>query len=74
MLYRLIYNRFVASQMAPAVYETMSAEITDGHVGLRFYGEHKVFAGFTALYEEGTDETQDSLEVNLRTRRSVLSK
>ena len=65
MLYRLIYNRFVASQMAPAVYETMSAEITDGKVGLRFYGEHKVFAGFTALYEEGTDETQDSLEVNL---------
>ena len=65
MLYRLIYNRFVASQMAPAIYETMSAEINDGHVGLRFYGEHKVFAGFTTLYEEGTDETTDSVEVNL---------
>ena len=65
MLYRLIYNRYVASQMAPAVYETMSAEITDGRIGLRFYGEHKVFAGFTALYEEGTDETPDNVEVTL---------
>ena len=65
MLYRLIYNRFVASQMAPAVYETMSAEINDRHVGLRFYGEHKVFAGFTTLYEESTDETTDSVEMTL---------
>ena len=65
MLYRLIYNRYVASQMAPAVYETMSAEINDKHVGLRFYGEHKVFAGFTTLYEESTDETTDSVEMML---------
>ncbi len=57
MLYRLIYNRFVASQMAPAVYETLTAEIGDGKtVGLRYYGENKVFPGFTSLYEEGTDE------------------
>ena len=65
MLYRLIYNRFVASQMAPAVYETLSAEITDKRIGLRFYGEHKTFAGFTTLYEEGTDETEDSVEMTL---------
>lgn len=65
MLYRLIYNRFVASQMAPAVYETLSAEITDKRVGLRFYGEHKVFAGFTTLYEEGTDESEVNVEMTL---------
>lgn len=65
MLYRLIYNRYVASQMAPAVYETLSAEITDRRVGLRFYGEHKVFAGFTALYEEGTDEAAENVEMTL---------
>ena len=65
MLYRLIYNRYVASQMAPAVYETLSAEITDSRVGLRFYGEHKVFAGFTALYEEGTDEAAENVEMTL---------
>ena len=56
LLYRLIYNRFVASQMAPAVYQTLSAEIGDGKVGLRYYGEHKTFAGFTCLYEESTDD------------------
>lgn len=65
MLYRLIYNRFVSSQMAPAVYETMSADISDQHITLRFYGEHKIFAGFTVLYEEGTDETLDNLEMTL---------
>ncbi len=65
MLYRLIYNRYVASQMAPAIYETMSAEISDKHTGLRFYGEHKIFAGFTTLYEESTDETTDSVEMTL---------
>ena len=65
MLYRLIYNRYVASQMSPAVYETLSAEITDKRIGLRFYGEHKTFAGFTALYEEGTDEATDSVEMTL---------
>ena len=65
LLYRLIYNRFVASQMAPAVYQTLTAEIGDQHVILRYYGEHKVFAGFTALYEEGTDEDTESKETLL---------
>ena len=65
MLYRLIYNRYVASQMTAAIYETMSAEITDARIGLRFYGEHKVFAGFTTLYEEGTDETAETVETTL---------
>ena len=65
MLYRLIYNRFVASQMSPAIYQTLTAEITSSRIGLRFYGEHKSFAGFTALYEESTDETADSVEMNL---------
>lgn len=65
MLYRLIYNRFVASQMSAALYETLSADITDQHIGLRFYGEHKVFSGFTALYEEGTDDISTNVEMSL---------
>ena len=65
MLYRLIYNRFVASQMECAVYETMAAEISGSGVSLRFYGEHKIFGGFTILYEESTDETTDSVEMKL---------
>ena len=65
MLYRLIYHRFVASQMAPAVYQTLTADVAGKRISLRFYGEHKTFAGFTALYEEGTDEDVASAEMVL---------
>ena len=64
-LYRLIYNRFVASQMKPASYETMTMELSGDGVGLRFYGEHKKFAGFTSVYEEGTDDEIASSETAL---------
>ncbi len=64
-LYRLIYNRFLASQMMPALYETMTMEISGDGVGLRFYGEHKKFAGFTSVYEESTDEDVASSETTL---------
>ncbi|MBQ8555155.1 MAG: type I DNA topoisomerase [Clostridia bacterium] len=64
-LYRLIYNRFLASQMMPALYETMTMDMTGDGVGLRFYGEHKKFAGFTSVYEEGTDEDVTSAEATL---------
>lgn len=65
-LYRLIYLRFLASQMTPALYDTETAEITgaDGVV-LRFYGEHKKFAGFTSVYEESTDDEVVSAETTL---------
>ena len=64
-LYRLIYSRFLASQMKPALYDTMSMDVEGNGVGLRFYGEHKRFAGFTSVYEEGTDETQETAESTL---------
>ena len=65
MLYRLIYNRYVASQMECAVYETLAADITGSDITLRFYGEHKIFPGFTVLYEESTDEAADNVEMTL---------
>ena len=64
-LYRLIYNRFLACQMKPALYETMNMDLTGGSVVLRFYGEHKKFAGFTSVYEEGTDDEVASNETSL---------
>ena len=65
LLYRLIYHRFVASQMAPAIYQTLTADIGNKRVMLRYYGEHKTFAGFTALYEEGTDDETELKETIL---------
>jgi len=64
-LYRLIYNRYLACQMQPAVYETMTLELSGDGVMLRFYGEHKKFAGFTSVYEEGTDDEVASSETTL---------
>ncbi len=64
-LYRLIYNRFVASQMNAAVYETMTAEMTGNGVTLRFYGEHKSFAGFTCMYEESVEDGDENVEMLL---------
>ena len=64
-LYKLIYNRFLASQMMPALYETMTMEISGDGVGMRFYGEHKKFAGFTSVYEESTDDDVASSETTL---------
>ena len=64
-LYRLIYNRFLACQMKPATYETMTMDLTGDGVMLRFYGEHKKFPGFTSVYEESTDEEVETSETML---------
>lgn len=58
-LYKLIYDRFVASQMTPAVYDTLSAEIEGDGLGFHFGGQKMKFPGFTAVYEEGQDDTQE---------------
>ncbi len=64
-LYRLVYLRFIASQMTPAVYDTETAILEAGDVRLRFYGESKKFAGFTSVYEEGTDDPIENNETTL---------
>lgn len=59
-LYRLVYLRFVACQMADAVYETQQIEIaSDKGVLMRSSAERVRFAGFTAVYEESVDETPE---------------
>ncbi len=63
-LYKLIWQRTVASQMASADIERTTAEITaqgrDGHAyGLRATGSVVLFDGFLKLYEEGRDDTED---------------
>jgi len=55
-LYTLIWNRFVASQMPPAIYDVTSVEIRGGRFELRASGRIQRFAGFMQLYVEGRDE------------------
>ena len=61
-LYRLIWNRFVASQMAPARYDTVSLTAEGGGALLRLSCEHKAFPGFTSIYEEIGDDEQAEKE------------
>ena len=54
-LYKLIYNRFMASQMASAVYNTMSVDIDANDYNFKANGQSIKFKGFMVLYVEGTD-------------------
>ena len=58
-LYKLVYLRFVACQMADAVYETQQIEIASESVVLRSSAERMKFAGFTAVYEESSDDAAE---------------
>ena len=61
-LYRLIWNRFIASQMSAAVYDSVTADIESaGHV-FRATSSTIKFSGFTAVYEEGRDDDADERE------------
>jgi DNA topoisomerase-1 len=59
-LYKLIWNRFVASQMLPAVYDETIADIEAGPYLLRAKGSTLKFKGFLAVYEETPDEKQET--------------
>ena len=60
-LYKLIWSRFLASQMANAVYDTVSIDTScAGHI-FRSTHQSVKFAGFLAVYEEGRDEEDEVL-------------
>ncbi len=58
-LYKLIWERFIASQMADCLQETISVDISCGSHIYKASGYTVVFDGFTALYEEQTDEKKE---------------
>lgn len=58
-IYGLIWRRFVASQMTPAIYDTVSASLeTNDNILLRASGSIIKFKGFLAIYEEKHDEDE----------------
>ncbi|WML51987.1 type I DNA topoisomerase [Neobacillus sp. PS3-12] len=61
-LYKLIWDRFLASQMAPAVMDTMSVDLQNGNVLFRATGSKVKFPGFMKLYVEGTDDQVEEKE------------
>ena len=64
-LYRLIWQRALASQMAAKKMETATVELEDGRLGLRASATRTVFEGFSRVYTEGRDDGEDEREASL---------
>ena len=76
-LYKLIYNRFMASQMAAAVYDTMAVTIDANSYIFKANGQNLKFKGFMTLYVEGTDgkeEEEEGMLPELELKQEVIEK
>jgi len=60
-LYKLIYNRFVASQMTPSVSETMQVTLDAGECTFKASGSRVVFKGYTVVYNSEEEDVKDTL-------------
>jgi len=58
-LYTLIWNRFISSQMTPAIFNIMSVEIKAAKCVFKANGSQKVFQGFSVVYEENEEEKEE---------------
>ena len=61
-LYQLIWNRFIASQMSPAVYSQTAVDIKAGHYLFRASATRVVFDGYVAVYGDGEDKEKNGDE------------
>jgi len=61
-LYSLIWSRFLASQMAPAIYDTMRVDLEQNDILFRANGSKMKFAGFQKVYIEGKDDEAEEKE------------
>ena len=62
-LYNLIYNRFIASQMSTAIYDTTSVDISANKYIFKANGQVLKFKGFMTLYVEDTDNAKDNDDI-----------
>ena len=60
-LYKLIWSRFLASQMAAAVFDSMQVNIENGRYGLKASGSKLIFDGYQKVYSPNLDEDKDKL-------------
>jgi len=76
-LYKLIYNRFMASQMSAAIYDTMAVSIDVNSYTFKANGQNLKFKGFMTLYVEGTDgkeEEEEGMLPELELKQEVIEK
>lgn len=60
-LYRLIWSRFLASQMAEAVFDSMQVSIKNGSYGFKASGSKLIFDGYQKVYASNLEEDKDNL-------------
>ena len=65
-VYKLIYERFMASQMSEAVYNSVQMKIKNGDYGFKASGRTLKFAGFTAVYQDIKKDKEDEEGVNAK--------
>ncbi len=58
-LYKLIYDRFIASQMSEAEYDSMSVDVVAGNYTFRTSGKALIFKGYTAVYDDTKKEEDE---------------
>ena len=58
-LYKLIYDRFIASQMADAIYDSVAVSVNCGDYSLKQSGKTLVFKGYTAVYDDSKKEEDE---------------
>ncbi len=64
-LYKLIYERFLASQMTPALYEVTSVDIDANGYLFKSSASKLIFKGYTVIYEEGSDTDKKEKDTKL---------
>lgn len=64
-VYKLIYERFVASQMAEARYNSMQTDVFCAEYTFKATGKSLLFAGFTAVYQESKKEDEEDVSAKL---------
>src|SRR5438067_9223129 len=65
-IYKLVWDRFVASQMKPAIFDVTDVDIQNGPYTLRASGEVQKFAGFLAVFQTETEEEDEDKPENER--------
>lgn len=64
-LYTLIWQRFLASQMSAAVYDTLTVDIAAGRFSFRATGSRMKFPGFLSIYTEGKEDNDNNNEKDI---------
>ena len=65
-VYKLVYDRFIASQMAEAKYNSVQTDVECGEYTYKASGKSLLFAGFTAVYQEAESKEKDEEDISAR--------